>query len=57
MNSLFLIVPIFLPIILGALSFVIPAEKKKHEQRKKDYKKRKVAKKKLLKERGCYDLS
>lgn len=29
MNSLFLIVPIFLPIILGALSFLIPAEKKK----------------------------
>lgn len=29
MNSLFLIVPILLPIILGALSFVIPADKKK----------------------------
>lgn len=29
MNSLFLAVPIFLPIILGALLFLIPAEKKK----------------------------
>lgn len=29
MNSLFLIVPIFLPIILGALSFMISADKKK----------------------------
>lgn len=27
MNSLFLIVPIFFPIIMGALSFIIPAEK------------------------------
>ena len=28
MNSLFLVVPIFLPIILGAVSFVIPENKK-----------------------------
>ena len=28
MNSLFLVVPIFLPIILGVVSFVIPENKK-----------------------------